>query len=104
MAIDNNKAHYGQLANLAGFQEGDREWLYHPIQKRGKSPQVADVLRRPLPYHHLDQRCHIPYSATSQSKDDGHAHGKTGTLPGSYSGQVALRRGQCNTVPLPLLA
>ena len=34
------KARYDQLANSAGFREGDRGWLYSPIQKRGKSPKL----------------------------------------------------------------
>jgi len=34
------KACYDHLANLAGFQEGDRVWLYCPIWKRGKSPKL----------------------------------------------------------------
>jgi hypothetical protein len=29
---DRMKAHYDQLANSAGFQEGDRVWLYRPTQ------------------------------------------------------------------------
>jgi hypothetical protein len=62
------------------------------------------MLGKPVTYHHPDQWCHIPYSATFQGKDDGCPPGNTGTIPGRSSGRVALRRGQCNTVPLPLLA
>ena len=29
---DRMKARYNQLANSAGFQEGDRVWLYHPTR------------------------------------------------------------------------
>jgi hypothetical protein len=37
MASDRMKAHYDQLANSAGFQEGERVWLYQPNRRRGKS-------------------------------------------------------------------
>ena len=40
VASDRMKARYDQLANSAGFQEGDRVWLYRPIRKRGKSPKL----------------------------------------------------------------
>jgi Integrase core domain. len=39
MASDQMKAH-NQLANLAGLQEGDRVWLYHPTWKRGRSQKL----------------------------------------------------------------
>jgi len=41
------KARYDQLANSAGFQEGDRVWLYRPIQKRGKSPKLQTCWEGP---------------------------------------------------------
>jgi hypothetical protein len=28
------------LANLAGFQEGDKVWLYRPTRKKVKSPKL----------------------------------------------------------------
>jgi hypothetical protein len=34
------KDHYDQLANVAGFQEGNRVRLYRPTLKRGKSPKL----------------------------------------------------------------
>jgi hypothetical protein len=34
------KTLYDQLAKLAGYQEGDRVWLYLPTRKRGKSPKL----------------------------------------------------------------
>ena len=34
------KARYKQLVNSAGFQEGNRVWLYSPAQKTGKSPKL----------------------------------------------------------------
>jgi hypothetical protein len=37
---DRMKARYDQLANSAGFQAGDRVWLYRPTQKKGKSPKL----------------------------------------------------------------
>jgi hypothetical protein len=36
VASDWMKASYDKLANSAGFQEGNRVWLYRPTQKRGK--------------------------------------------------------------------
>jgi hypothetical protein len=41
------KACYDQLANLAGFQEGDRVWLYCPTWKRGKSPKLQTCWEGP---------------------------------------------------------
>ena len=41
------KARYDQLANSAGFQEGDRVWLYCPIRKRGKSPKLQTCWEGP---------------------------------------------------------
>jgi hypothetical protein len=42
-ASDRIKARYDRLANSAGFQEGDRVWLYRPTRTRGRSlkPQSA---------------------------------------------------------------
>jgi hypothetical protein len=37
---DQMKARYKQLANSAGFQEGDTVWLYCPTQKKGRSPKL----------------------------------------------------------------
>lgn len=34
------KARYDHLANSAGFQEGDRVWLYRPTRTKGKSPKL----------------------------------------------------------------
>ena len=39
VASDQMQAHYDQLANSSGFQEGGTVWLYHPIWKRGKAPK-----------------------------------------------------------------
>jgi hypothetical protein len=47
VASDRMKARYDQLANSAGFQEGDRVWLYCPIQKRGKSPKLQTCWEGP---------------------------------------------------------
>ena len=44
VASDRMKARYAQLANSAGFQEGDRMWLYCPI-RRGKSPKLKTCTR-----------------------------------------------------------
>jgi hypothetical protein len=39
VASDRMKVRYDQLTNSAGFQEGDRVWLYCPTRKRWKSPR-----------------------------------------------------------------
>jgi len=44
IAIAHMNAHYNQLANSAGFEEGDRVWLY-PHQ-RGKSPKTLSPIKR----------------------------------------------------------
>jgi hypothetical protein len=40
VASDRMKEPCDQLANSAGFQEGNRVWLYCPTRKRGKSPKL----------------------------------------------------------------
>jgi hypothetical protein len=40
VASDRMKTHYDRLANSAGFQEGDRVWLYHQTRKTEKSPNL----------------------------------------------------------------
>jgi hypothetical protein len=37
VASDRMKVRYDRLANSAGFQEGDRVWLYRPTRTRGRS-------------------------------------------------------------------
>jgi hypothetical protein len=41
------KACYDQLANLAGFQEDKRVWLYCPTWKREKSPKLQTCWEGP---------------------------------------------------------
>jgi len=41
------KPRYDQLANSAGFQVGDRVWLYRPTRKRGKSPKLETCWEGP---------------------------------------------------------
>jgi hypothetical protein len=48
------KDHYDQLANVAGFQEGNRVWLYCPNPEDRKITQAADMLGRSIPQHHPD--------------------------------------------------
>ena len=38
---------YDQLANSAGFQEGDQVWYYYPTQKTGKSPKLQSSWEGP---------------------------------------------------------
>jgi hypothetical protein len=47
VASDWMKARYDRLANSAGFQEGDRVWLYRPTGKRGKSRNLQSCLEGP---------------------------------------------------------
>jgi hypothetical protein len=47
VASDRMKARYDQLANSAGFQAGDRVWLYRPTRKKGKSPKLQTCWEGP---------------------------------------------------------
>jgi hypothetical protein len=40
LASDRMKTRYDKLANFAGYQEGDRVWLYRPTRTKGKSPKL----------------------------------------------------------------
>jgi hypothetical protein len=40
MASDRMKTRCDTLANSAGYQEGDRVWLYRPTCTKGKSPKL----------------------------------------------------------------
>jgi hypothetical protein len=44
---DHGKARYTRLANSAGFQEGDRVWIYRPTRKKGKSPKLQSCWEGP---------------------------------------------------------
>jgi hypothetical protein len=41
------KVRYDRLANSAGFQEGDRAWLYRPTRTRGRSPKLQAAWEGP---------------------------------------------------------
>lgn len=41
VAIDEMKAHYNQLANSAGFDQGNRVWLY-PYQKERRNTKISN--------------------------------------------------------------
>jgi hypothetical protein len=47
VASDRMKACYDRLANSAGFQEGDRVWLYRPTRTRGRSPKLQSAWEGP---------------------------------------------------------
>jgi hypothetical protein len=40
LACNRKKTCYDCLADSMGLQQGDRAWLYHPTQIRGKSPKL----------------------------------------------------------------
>jgi hypothetical protein len=40
LASDRMKTRYDELANCAGYHEGDRVWLYRPTRKKKKSPKL----------------------------------------------------------------
>ena len=40
LASDRMKTRYDKLANSAGYDEGDRVWLYRPTRRKGKSPKL----------------------------------------------------------------
>jgi hypothetical protein len=41
------KTRYDKLANSAGYQEGDRVWLYRPTRTKGKSPKLQSSWEDP---------------------------------------------------------
>ena len=67
-----------------------------PHPEEGEVPQATDMLGRSLYNHHPHQRHCVPGSEAFPSEDDGRPSGQAGAIPGGYSGQVALRRGQCS--------
>jgi hypothetical protein len=49
LASDRVEARQNRLTNSAGFNEGDRVWLYRPTRNTGKTPKYHLVQRRGLP-------------------------------------------------------
>jgi hypothetical protein len=47
LASDQLKTRYDKLANSAGYQEGDRVWLYRPTRMKGKSPKLQSSWEGP---------------------------------------------------------
>jgi hypothetical protein len=47
LASDHMKTRYDKLANSAGYQEGDRVWLYRPTRTKGKSPKLQSLWEGP---------------------------------------------------------
>jgi hypothetical protein len=88
------KARYDHLVNSAGFQEGDRVWLYHPTWKKGKITEVVEELGRAV-HHHPYQRGDLSDSTARPGEDDGSPSEPTGTILRAYSGRVALSKRQC---------
>jgi hypothetical protein len=97
VASDRMKARYDQLANSAGFQEGDSVAI-PSYPDEGKITEVAEELGRAVHHHHPNQRRDLPDSTARPVEEDGSPSRPTGTILGTYSGRVALRRGQCNIV------
>jgi hypothetical protein len=59
LASDWMKTRYTKLANSAGYQEGDRVWLFRPTHKKGKSPKLQSPWEGP--YEILSQINHVVY-------------------------------------------
>jgi hypothetical protein len=77
------KDHYDQLANVAGFQEGNTVWLYRPTRKTGKPPKMQMCWEGPyLIITQIDVTYWIQWHP--RAKDDGCPPGQTGTIPGDY--------------------
>jgi hypothetical protein len=47
LTSDCMKIRYDKLANSAGYQEGDRVWLYRPTRTKGKSPKLQSSWEGP---------------------------------------------------------
>jgi hypothetical protein len=47
VASDRMKTRYDKLVNSAGYQEGDRVWLYRPTRTKGKSPKLQSSWKGP---------------------------------------------------------
>ena len=96
LASDRIKAGYDQLSNSAGFQEGNRVWLYSPAQKTEKSHKRQKCWEDP--YINFTRIKDVIYRIKrhSTAKMNSRLPGQTITIPGVYSGQVALRREQYN--------
>jgi hypothetical protein len=47
LASNRMKTRYDKLANCAGYQEGDRVWLYRPTRTKGRSPKLQSSLEGP---------------------------------------------------------
>jgi hypothetical protein len=47
LARDRMKTRYDKLANSAGYQEGDKVWLYRPTCTKGKSPKLQSSWEGP---------------------------------------------------------
>jgi hypothetical protein len=41
------KMRYDKMANSAGYDVGDRVWLYRPIRAKGKSPKLQSSWQGP---------------------------------------------------------
>jgi hypothetical protein len=47
VASDRMKVRYDRLSNSAGFQEGDRVWLYRPTRTKGRPPNLQAAWEGP---------------------------------------------------------
>jgi hypothetical protein len=47
LASDRTKTRYDRLVNSAGYQEGDKVWLYRPNRTKGKLPKLQSSREGP---------------------------------------------------------
>jgi hypothetical protein len=92
VASDRIKARYDRLANLVGFQEGDRIWLYRPTRKKGKSPKLQSCWEGP--YNVVTRINDVVYRIQRRPRPKMIHLDRLAPYLWDYSGRVALRRKQ----------
>jgi hypothetical protein len=70
LASNRMKTRYDKLANCAGYQEGDRVWLYHPTRTKGKSPKLQSSWEGP--YKMQFKNTHTMICITPKNQAIGH--------------------------------
>jgi hypothetical protein len=94
MASDRMKTRYDKLANSAGYQEGDRVWLYHPTRTKRKWPKLQSLWEGPYKVvtRINDVVCRIQKNLRSRMME---VHlDRLATYQGAARDQLILRREQ----------